>query len=499
MRLPKNVTLDLFSSVIFVVLLLLLVSLPGLASPSFESSSEKIFSSTVTKNFLLTERAGITSIRKDITISITQTIILTDTETPTPSITPSPTFTPSPTDTPTPTLFPTATNTPIPTQFAYLPYLYRDHFIPTYTPTPTPPPPESVLFCAALNQPISIPDDFANGINSDLSITENRVLVGVRLYLDISHTWVGDLVVNLSHLNNAQAVTAINRPGPAPYGCGNDDIVAILDSGAARPADQVCAAYPHAISGIFQPDENLSIFTGQSVSGTWRLNVSDRYINDTGELNHWCLETQLADVMPAPTPPPTPVNLPSSASVGGMSGQDQHLKLDCESRSAVDWANHFGKSIDEFDFLNHLPRSDDPEVGFVGDPNGIWGNIPPNDYGVHAPPVANLLNSYGLIATSSKSLTWDDLRSEIASGRPVIVWIIGDAFRNLVNGTPHFYTATSTGNTSIVSPFEHTVILTGYSPTSATVLNGARSMEINLNQFLDSWSALDFMGVLANP
>ena len=103
----------------------------------------------------------------------------------------------------------------------------------------------------------------------------------------------------------------------------------------------------------------------------------------------------MSDTMPAPTPAPTPVSLPSSAYIDGMSGQDQFYKLDCESRSAVDWARHFGKNIDELDFLNHLPKSDDPETGFVGNPNGIWGNIPPNDYGVHAPPVANLLKEYG--------------------------------------------------------------------------------------------------------
>jgi uncharacterized protein YvpB len=182
-----------------------------------------------------------------------------------------------------------------------------------------------------------------------------------------------------------------------------------------------------------------------------------------------------------------------------MSGQDQQLKLDCESRSAVDWAKYFGSNIDEIDFLNHLPRSDDPDAGFVGNPNGNWGNIAPNDYGVHASPVANLLQDYGLTANSFKSLSWDDLRAELASGHPVIVWIIGDNFRNIVNGTPHYYTASSTGNTTIVAPYEHTVILVGYDTSKVTVLNGARFMDVSLTQFLDSWSVLDFMAVLARP
>jgi uncharacterized protein YvpB len=182
-----------------------------------------------------------------------------------------------------------------------------------------------------------------------------------------------------------------------------------------------------------------------------------------------------------------------------MSGENQQLPLDCESRSAVDWAAHYGVNLDEIDFLNNLPSSDDPDSGFVGDPNGTWGYIPPNDYGVHAPPIAALLRDYGLIASPFRSLQWDDLRAEIASGQPVIVWIIGGSLRSLVNGIPHFYTAASNDNTTIVAPYEHTVILVGYTPTNVTVLNGSQFVDVPLTQFLDSWSVLRFMAVLARP
>jgi subtilisin-like proprotein convertase family protein/uncharacterized protein YvpB len=483
----QKISLILFSGGAMIFLLLFLFSLPGLASTSTDSLPGVTVSRSPTIVTSLSQLENKSS--NPLIVPTTQTYIFTATQTPTSTNTPSPTFNPSP------IFSPTATTTPYSTQLSFLPYLNRDFFIPTKTP----PPVDTVLFCDNLTHPLPIPDNDPNGVNDDISITDERVLINVRLYLDISHSFVGDLVVTLSHLNTNQTITTVHRPGPPPYGCSNSDIVAILDSGAAEPLDDQCAFYPHAISGIYLPHDNLSVFTGQSVTGTWRLNVSDHYINDTGTLNHWCLETQLSDVMPAPTPTPTPVNLPSSASVSGMSGQDQQLKLDCESRSAVDWAKHFGSNIDEIDFLNHLPRADDPEAGFVGNPNGNWGNIPPNDYGVHALPIATLLNDYGLTATSYKSLTWNDLKAEIASGYPVIVWIIGDNFRNIVNGTPHFYTSPSSGNTTIVAPYEHTVILVGYSPSTVTVLNGVRFMDVSLTQFLNSWSVLDFMAVLARP
>jgi len=92
----------------------------------------------------------------------------------------------------------------------------------------------------------------------------------------------------------------------------------------------------------------------------------------------------------------------------------------------VDWANYLGRSINEYTFLNQLPKSDNPDKGFVGSVYGTWGQIPPDPYGVHAPPVAALLREYGLNAYAHRPLSWDQLRAEIAHGNPVIVWVIGN-------------------------------------------------------------------------
>ena len=523
MRSKDHFIIKFFIGVAIGLLSLLLVSLPGRAGvadgflsaltdnkkgSSYSANSQSnntllsspISTTSVTPTGLITDTQSITP---SITLTPASTPTPADTSTPTytstsvytstPSLTPTPIYTATPADTSTPTTLAPANPDQAQKQFSYLPSVYRYYAI------PTPPPPETVLFCDNLAQPISIPDNNIDGVNDVISTTDGRVLVSVSLYLNISHSFVGDLVVKLTHQDTGKVVRVLDQPGAPQNKCGNNDIVAILDDAAAQYADDQCASYPHAISGIYLPSNNLSVFSGENVSGSWRLNVSDRVLNDTGTLNHWCLVTKLADSMPPPTPTPTPVNLPSSASVGGMSGQNQQLPLDCESRSAVDWARHFGSNIDEIDFLNHLPVSDDPETGFVGDPNGTWGNIPPNDYGVHSPPVATLLQQYGLIARSFRSLRWDDLRAEIAGGNPAIVWIIGGSSYNLVNGTPHLYTTASTGDSTIVAPGEHTVILVGYTPSDVTILNGSRIINVPLDQFLDSWSVLDFMAVLAQP
>lgn len=484
MLINKHKSINLFLFVLIIPVSLFLFSLPVLAAAAPERSSptETLAFPAISSSPSQPEIVQTSS--PSPTVSMTQSTVITVTYSPTQTDFPTPSITPSP------SIIPTAISIPLQIQYLYFPSIYEQ----PYTPTPTP---EPLLFCDSLNSPLYIPDNNDAGVITDISIPDSRLLVNSRLYLDINHTYVGDLVVTLTNLSTNQSVTVIDRPGGSPYGCANNDITAILDDGAIQFADDQCASSPHAISGIYLPLQNLSAFSGMSAYGTWRLNISDHYINDTGSLNHWCLETQLVDTMPAPTPPPTPVNLPDSAYVGGMYGQDQALKLDCESRSAVDWARHFGVNINELDFLSLLPTSDDPETGFVGDPNGSWGNIPPNDYGVHAPPVANLLRDYGLTASSFKSLSWDDLRGEIAAGRPAIVWIIGGNFRNIVNGTPHYYSPVSTGDLTVVAPNEHTVILVGYGPDYVTVLNGANIYDVSIDQFLDSWSVLDFMAVLA--
>jgi LysM repeat protein len=175
-----------------------------------------------------------------------------------------------------------------------------------------------------------------------------------------------------------------------------------------------------------------------------------------------------------------------------VSGQAQALPLDCESRSAVDFAGYFGVSIGELDFLGKLPESDDPEVGFVGDAHGGLGQLPPSDYGVHAGPVAALLRAYGVQARAATGLSWDDVQAQIDAGRPVMVWVVSQ----VGYGTAVAYTAASTGHTTQVVPFEHTVMVIGYGPGAVTILDGGTVYQRSQAQFLASWAALGDMAVV---
>jgi uncharacterized protein YvpB len=184
--------------------------------------------------------------------------------------------------------------------------------------------------------------------------------------------------------------------------------------------------------------------------------------------------------------------VPPEAHISGFRGYPQRFTLSCESRSAVDWAAYWGVEIREKKFLSILPRSDNPDTGFVGNPNDEWGNLPPRSYGVHAEPVAALLRQNGLQAQARRDLSWDDLRAEIAAGRPVIVWVVGQMW----SGTPVRYKA-SDGQSTIVAHFEHTMILIGYDPSRVHVIDAfsGQTQTYPVKTFLKSWGTLGRMAV----
>ena len=196
-----------------------------------------------------------------------------------------------------------------------------------------------------------------------------------------------------------------------------------------------------------------------------------------------------------PTPTPTPVPpFPVEASIPGLYGFPQTYNLSCESRSASDLARFFGLDFTETEFLWALPTSDNPEKGFVGNVTSPLGGLPPNGYGVHAPPVAAQMRAWGLPANPRRNMAFEELLGEIAAGRPVMIW----AIQSLAYSTPVEYLS-SDGETSIVARFEHTFIVTGYGPDYVTVLDNHLVYSVPVDQFLTSWGVLGNMAIVIEP
>jgi uncharacterized protein YvpB len=203
------------------------------------------------------------------------------------------------------------------------------------------------------------------------------------------------------------------------------------------------------------------------------------------------INTPYPTLTPYATPSPTPPKIPESSYIINITGHRQAYHLSCESSVSVDWANYFGVTIYESTFQASLPHSDNPDFGFVGDVNSVWGQTPPYAYGVYAGPVAASLQQYGLPAKAVKGYTLEEIKQNLVELKPVIVWVIA----NMESSTPVKY-IDSKGRSTIVAPYEHVVIVTGYGQDSIRYMTNGKFYDIPTNVFLNSWGVLGNMAVI---
>lgn len=158
-----------------------------------------------------------------------------------------------------------------------------------------------------VNPNASIPDNSASGITIPIEVAagSGQVLESLSVSLEMTHPWVGDLVITLQSPSGSQ-ITLLDRAGipstgfPGPFGCGGRDINATFVDSATNDAEDVCsyAAQP-VLSGSVRPYEPLAGVIGEPASGTWFLTVSDRSPYDTGLLTQVCLTTSTIASCPA--------------------------------------------------------------------------------------------------------------------------------------------------------------------------------------------------------
>lgn len=116
---------------------------------------------------------------------------------------------------------------------------------------------------------LAIPDGNAVGISSTINVSTselptNILIDRIEVRLDISHTWIGDLIVALIGPDGTTS-TLINRPGVSStsvYGSSQDNIVFTTDT-------------VH--------------FWGETAWGNWTLSVKDMVAGDAGTLNAWSI------------------------------------------------------------------------------------------------------------------------------------------------------------------------------------------------------------------
>lgn len=113
------------------------------------------------------------------------------------------------------------------------------------------------------NPALAIPDNDPAGVTDGIDVERSGRAKRVKVSVDITHTWIGDLSVVLA----------------APSGK-----TATLHARAGGSADNLIRDY--------DPDSlpALAALAGENIAGTWSLEVADNAGRDIGKLNRWALE-----------------------------------------------------------------------------------------------------------------------------------------------------------------------------------------------------------------
>ncbi len=146
---------------------------------------------------------------------------------------------------------------------------------------------------ASEDVPIVIPSAQPVTVASSLALTDARPVADVDVWVNIRHTFVGDLRARLIH-PSGDTVLLFDQPGvPASAaGCSGNDIQATFDDEAVLTAadfEKTCNINPPAIAGVFQPIDLLARFNHQAAPGGWRLEVRDLAEDDGGAIEAWGL------------------------------------------------------------------------------------------------------------------------------------------------------------------------------------------------------------------
>jgi len=145
----------------------------------------------------------------------------------------------------------------------------------------------STIFCGqaiSSNVPVTIPTTTAT-VSSTLTIPANQnvVIEKITATLNISHTWINDLIVTLVSPTGTQ-IQLMNQECPSSSVYQNATVT-FDDLGAAVS----CSTTPPALNGILLPQQPLSGFNGQNSQGIWTLQVQDLFNQDGGAINSWSI------------------------------------------------------------------------------------------------------------------------------------------------------------------------------------------------------------------
>jgi len=138
-------------------------------------------------------------------------------------------------------------------------------------------------FCntyASVNVPLPISWGDPSTASTTIAVDGNFRLQDIQVSMNITHSWIGDIVATLISPAGTHVVLFRRE-------CGQDDgaNATFSDNGTVL----TCSGGDTSIAGVLAPAEALSTLQGEDVNGTWTLQIDDEEGGDGGELTAWSL------------------------------------------------------------------------------------------------------------------------------------------------------------------------------------------------------------------
>jgi subtilisin-like proprotein convertase family protein len=186
--------------------------------------------------------------------------------------------------------------------------------------------PASAVTFTGTGAGFNIPDNNATGASSTIVVPDSFSITDITVTLNsLTHTFIGDLIATLTHVDTGTTVSLFNRIGldnnnsfgdnslfNGTYSFNDAFTGNLWALGASGDSSFVIPSGNYFPTGAGSSTlvPMLTSLSGELSSGTWRLTISDNLRDDTGALGSWALNLQ--------GNPSSPVSVPESTSGLGL-------------------------------------------------------------------------------------------------------------------------------------------------------------------------------------
>ncbi|NCS13392.1 MAG: proprotein convertase P-domain, (modular protein) [Microcystis aeruginosa G13-09] len=166
--------------------------------------------------------------------------------------------------------------------------------------------PASAVSFTGTGAGFNIPDNNATGASSTIVVPDSFSITDITVTLNsLTHTYVGDLIATLTHVDTGTTVSLFNRIGRVNIFADSSNFNGTYSFNDAFTGN-IWAVAASGGSSFVIPSGNyfptgagsstlvpmLTSLSGELSSGTWRLTISDNEQLDTGALGSWALNLQ---------------------------------------------------------------------------------------------------------------------------------------------------------------------------------------------------------------